>query len=162
MRRAAEGKRPSAVWFFQSATTSVLSRLTRHYALDGHVSCVSVIDDPLGEALRMAEIMLAADEAEHVLMIGAELAPNDRAAYAAARVRELDGAGPRPPEGDAAAALLLRRADVARSTDPAFWPRRPVDPALARRLGWLAPLFALCADHGASSQHTATSPKGPE
>lgn len=163
MLRAIGGKRPNALWFFQSATTSVLSRLTRHYGLDGQLTCISTIDDPAGEALRMAELMFSADETEHVLIIGAELAPNDRVACATARLWELDGADTRSPEGDAAAALLLRRKNPAQPTGPDdLMPKRPVDPALAGRLGWLTPLFELCVEYGASTHHIATSLRGTE
>ncbi|MET7575517.1 hypothetical protein ABZT04_44810 [Streptomyces sp. NPDC005492] len=144
-QRLVAGKPPKPLLFYQSANTSVLSHLTRRYAIRGPLTCVSAVHDPAAEALRIADTLLDDPEVVQVLVVGAETRPTERVR----RTEELAASGneyTRLPTDDAATALLLRRlgdGDTARldlveaETDDTAPPPGP--------LGWLERLMGLCA-----------------
>ncbi|MGC8923356.1 ketosynthase [Streptomyces sp. PG2] len=147
-RRLTEGQVHSPLLFFQSVTTSILGRLGQSYGITGPVECLSVARDGAGEALSAADLMLEQEDIDRVLLVGVELAANERATWIHRRIAGPDGPDPLP-DGDCAVALLLARTDEgtgrvllragAGSGSPAD--RAPAD-ARHARFGWLAPLVA--------------------
>ncbi|WP_035804594.1 beta-ketoacyl-[acyl-carrier-protein] synthase family protein [Kitasatospora mediocidica] len=135
-QRMVAGQVHSPLLFFQSVTTSVLGHLAKRYGITGPISCVSAGAGLAPEALRVADILLDDEELDQVLLVGVELAANERVDWVQGR---LDGAYPLGPlpRGDAAVALLLRRAEAGDTTPSSVgdWPE----------YGWLAPLVGLCA-----------------
>lgn len=144
-QRAVADEPPKPLLFFQSVSTSILSHLTRSYAIHGPLVCISAVRDPAAEALTVADTLLDDPSLSQVLVIGVETEPNERVRHAA-ELAAGDHVPPRLPQGDVAAAILLRRFEgsekVARVTllrgDRDFRP--PPTP-----LGWLDSLAALCA-----------------
>jgi hypothetical protein len=146
-RRLTEGQVHSPLLFFQSVTTSILGHLGKTYGITGPVECLSVARDGAAEALFAADLMLEQDDVDQVLLIGLELAVNERATWV---LRRTAGGGLDPlPDGDCGVALLLAR-EPDRGRPPA---RLGVAPAAAgtepaapdsryARFGWLAPLVA--------------------
>ncbi|CCH29454.1 beta-ketoacyl synthase chain length factor [Actinosynnema sp. NPDC047251] len=135
-RKLVAGQVHSPLLFFQSVTTSILGHLARQYGITGPVSCVSACEDLAGSALRLADLLLFDDELEQVLVIGVELAPNDRVTWVRDRLGAEHPLGRLPLGEDAAVALLLRRATRGRPAVPAD----PPHPAY----GWLGQLVGLC------------------
>jgi hypothetical protein len=157
--RLVAGQVHSPLLFFQSVTTSILGHLSKRYGITGPISCVSAGTDPAAEALRLADLLLDDEEVEQVLVVGVETAANGRVDWVRERVGTARLFGPLP-QGDAAAALLLRRQDPDGS--PQVLPAVPavpvesagsVEPAEPRwpAYGWLAPLVELCTAAAAQS-----------
>lgn len=149
-RRLTAGQVHSPLLFFQSVTTSVLGHLGRQYGITGPVSCLSVARHGVAEALFSADLLLDEDEVDRVLVIGVELAANERATWIHRRTTGPDGLDPLP-DGDCAAALLLARepapepaAALLRAADAGTAPDPAARDARYRRFGWLAPLVAAC------------------
>ncbi|MFI9270989.1 ketosynthase [Kitasatospora sp. NPDC052896] len=144
-RRMVEGQVHSPLLFFQSVTTSVLGHLSKRYGVTGPISCVSACAEPAPEALRLAEVMLDDDWLDQVLVIGVEIAANERVDWVRGHLGDacpLDT----PPRGDAAVALLLRRAGADDAGGPAT--RADAAASVLSAYGWLAPLAALCPQAG--------------
>lgn len=136
-QRLVAGQVHSPLLFFQSVTTSVLGHLARQYGITGPISCISTGADPAAEALTLADLLLAEDDADQVLVVGVETAANERVDWIRERVDEQGGFGPLP-HGDAAVALLLRRGGEGTAAPKSrSWPQ----------YGWLAPLVQLITDH---------------
>ncbi|MBM7776064.1 uncharacterized protein (TIGR00369 family) [Actinokineospora baliensis] len=125
----AGGGTPDPVFFFQSANSSILGHLSRAYGITGPMVCVSGVADLAVEAMRSARLLLDTGAADVVLVIGADLAPNARAA-AIAGALGLSGV----PAGDVAAGLLVRRGSSAIDVAPFGGVPGP--------LGWLEGLAA--------------------
>ncbi|MET7489956.1 ketosynthase [Streptomyces sp. NPDC005538] len=147
-RRLTEGQVHSPLLFFQSVTTSILGHLGKTYGITGPVECLSVARDGAAEALFAADLMLDQDDVDQVLLIGLELAANERATWVLRRTAGDGGLDPLP-DGDCGVALLLAR-EPADGTTPS---RLGVTPAATEaalpdsryaRFGWLAPLVAAC------------------
>jgi hypothetical protein len=148
-RRAAAGKAPSPVLFFQSVSTSILSHVTRAYAIHGPLTCVSAVRDPAAEALRVADTFLDDPDLEQVLVIAVETEPNERVLHAA-ELAAAEGVAPHLPAGDAAAALLLRRFDDSEKAARLTLAEGGSDTGGGpRQFGWLGGLMTLCAAVGA-------------
>lgn len=160
-QRVIEGRVHNPLLFFQSVTTSILGHLTKQYGITGPINCVSGGTDLAVEALRLAEVLVGSGDADQLLLIGVESAPNERADWvhtSTAREERFDGL----PTGDVAVSLLLRRA-----TDDDGLPRlTPVGGAYRQlrqdqqialqetpqdwvtAFGWLTPLVVLCETGG--------------
>ncbi|GAA2513514.1 beta-ketoacyl synthase chain length factor [Winogradskya humida] len=140
-RRLAGGQVHSPMLFFQSVTTSILGHLGRTYGISGPVECLSAARDGAAEALFAADLMLDQDDVDQVLLIGVELAANERATWIHRRLAAegLDAL----PDGDCAVALLLARdgnGPATLRTAAGIHAAAP-EPRYAR-FGWLAPLVA--------------------
>ncbi|MGA5700053.1 beta-ketoacyl synthase chain length factor [Peterkaempfera bronchialis] len=107
-RKLISGRVHNPLLFFQSVTTSILGHLTIEYGLTGPVSCIAADSGVGEEALAAAELLLTDDAIDQVLVIAAELAVNPRTRAAFGHLADRGGTA-RPPEGDLAVALLLRR-----------------------------------------------------
>ncbi|MGK5693433.1 ketosynthase [Streptomyces sp. URMC 128] len=119
-RRLQEGRAHNPLLFYQSVPTSILGFVSREHGLRGALTCLSVDAASMPEAFETAELMLADEEVDQLLIVGVELVATQRAA---AVRRHLPPADRTPPEHDAAAALLMRRA----GQDPAPAGAVPVD-----------------------------------
>ncbi|MER6531839.1 ketosynthase [Streptomyces sp. NPDC001508] len=170
-RRLTEGQVHSPLLFFQSVTTSVLGHLGRQYGITGPVTCLSVARHGVAEALFSADLMLDEDEVDRVLVIGVELAANERATWVHRRASGPEGLAALP-DGDCAAALLLAREPdpdgaptplVAADGTTAAGP--PQEDVRYRRFGWLASLVAASEAvrpaPGAASAPTPVRVPGP-
>lgn len=142
-RRMVAGQVHSPLLFFQSVTTSVLGHLGRRYGITGPVGCVSDGAGLAAEALRLAEVVLDDPWLEQVLVVGVDVAAEERVTWAREHTDRTYPLGPLP-RGDAVVALLLRRGDEADGPSPVPGPAAPAPPGY----GWLAPLVALCPGTG--------------
>lgn len=141
-RRMVAGQVHSPLLFFQSVTTSVLGHLSRRYGITGPISCVSDCADLSSQALGLAEAVLDDDWLDQVLVVGVEVAAEDRVDWVRGHVDRPCPLGPLP-RGDAVVALLIRR--DGETGEPAL--PRSAAPAPSA-YGWLAPLVALCPEGG--------------
>ncbi|WP_344865627.1 ketosynthase [Amycolatopsis ultiminotia] len=140
-RRLIAGQVHSPLLFFQSVTTSILGHLGQEYGISGPVTCLSVRDDEGEETLRAADLLLTDESVRQVLVIGVEMAVNERLAAGYARAGGRDSPS-RPADGDTAVAFLLRRAGAGVrvvAEGERTGPRDPVD----RSFGWLEGLVGL-------------------
>jgi len=88
--------RVSPILFYQVLPTAVLGQIARDYRLTGPVSCVAVTGDARAEVLELARLTLADRDAEWVLALTVELAPDPARAFATADlVRSPPGPGRR-------------------------------------------------------------------
>lgn len=151
------GKLSNPLLFFQSVSTSILSHLTRRYGIQGPLTCISAVLDPAGDALRVADALLDDPDLYQVLLIAAEIKPNERVCRAS-ETAAADGWRPLLPAGDAAAALLLRRIDTGTKVARLTLSEAPLGATSgggggpAGPLGWLTNLAELCADAGSGQR----------
>ncbi|MFJ3914126.1 beta-ketoacyl synthase-like protein [Streptomyces sp. 2132.2] len=121
-QKLVSGRVHNPLLFFQSVTTSILGHLTIEYGITGPVSCIAA-DSGVGEqALDAAELLLRDEDIDQVLVIAVELAVNPRTEAAFGHLA-VQGGTARPPEGDLAVALLLRRPGEGAGTE--LCPGRP-------------------------------------
>ncbi|MCI0386304.1 ketosynthase [Streptomyces sp. CNQ085] len=106
-RRLAAGQIHNPLLFYQSVPTSVLGLVTRDHNITGPICCLSVHEGSTPEAFETAELMLADDGIEQLLLIGVELAPSPRTT--AARLGLQPHGVTVHPGSDEAVALLLGR-----------------------------------------------------
>ncbi|MFE5805576.1 beta-ketoacyl synthase chain length factor [Streptomyces sp. NPDC056491] len=121
-QKLVSGRVHNPLLFFQSVTTSILGHLTIEYGLTGPVSCIAADSGVSEQALDAAELLLADADIDQVLVIAIELAVNPRTGAAFAHM-VAQGGTTRPPDGDLAVALLLRRSGDGTDTEPC--PGRP-------------------------------------
>ncbi|WP_336320946.1 hypothetical protein [Streptomyces lavendofoliae] len=137
-RRLIEGRVRNPLLFYQSVPTSILGFITRELGITGPLTCLSVHDGNAREAFETAGLMLADDSLDQLLLIGVELAGTARTSAAG---EGIPGGVRDPSQGDAAAALLLRR-----PPDPALPGAGTVD--LAAMPDAPAPPFPAAAGPG--------------
>lgn len=152
------GKLSNPLLFFQSVSTSILSHLTRRYGIQGPLTCISAVFDPAGEGLRVADVLLDDPDLYQVLLIGAEIKPNERVGRAS-DMAEAAGWRSLLPAGDAAAALLLRRVETDTEAARLTLTEVPLEMASGSGespgpLGWLTNLANLCAEVGSGRHDT--------
>ena len=104
-RRLVAGRVHNPLLFMQATANSVLGYLSREFGITGQQLSLSTLDDPLAEALAMAEVLLDDPDLEQVLVVGVELAGGARVEA----VRSELAGGPSPAQGDLAVAVLLGR-----------------------------------------------------
>ncbi|MEU8436243.1 beta-ketoacyl synthase chain length factor [Streptomyces sp. NPDC029216] len=144
-QRLVAGHVHSPLLFFQSVTTSILGYLTKQYGITGQITCLSAGHDTAAEALRAADLLLDQEDVEQVLVIGVEIEPHERATWVQGLTGAEDGLDPLPA-GDAAVALLLRRAGAgADAPELRSLPGQPdreagSTPSWAAAFGWLRAL----------------------
>ncbi len=115
-QRLQEGRAHNPLLFYQSVPTSILGYVSREHGLRGALTCLSVDAASMPEAFETAELMLADEEVDQLLLVGVELVATQRTA---AVRRHLPSDDRNPPEHDAAVALLLRRAEPGPAPDTA-------------------------------------------
>jgi hypothetical protein len=142
-RRMVAGQVHSPLLFFQSVTTSVLGHLGKRYGITGPVSCVSDGAGLAEETLRLAGVVLDDAWLDQGLVVGDDVAAEDRVTWVRGHADRTYPLGPLP-RGDAVVALLLRRGDGTDGPSPLPGPAAP----LPSEYGWLAPLVALCPGAG--------------
>jgi hypothetical protein len=109
-RNLAEGRVHNPLLFYQSVPTSILGYLGRERGIRGPLACISAGADAAERARELAELMVAAGDADAVLVLYVELRLE-------ARGRRLHDAlhdgplGALGCEDDVVVGLLLRRAD---------------------------------------------------
>jgi hypothetical protein len=99
------GQMHNALLFMQSTANAVLGRISCDFGVTGPLLSLSVDGDLADELLDTAELLLADEEVDRVVVVGVELAATGRAA-AAHR-----GLGTLPPAADRAVAVLIERGD---------------------------------------------------
>ncbi|GLZ35017.1 hypothetical protein Lesp02_72040 [Lentzea sp. NBRC 105346] len=99
--RMVSGQVHNPLLFMQATANAVLGRLSTDLGITGPLLALSTTDDPAGELLAAAELLLAVDDLDAVLTLAVELAPNPRTARAHALL------GTDPPAHDVAVAQLL-------------------------------------------------------
>lgn len=90
------GGRLSPLLFFQSVANAVLGHIAARWGIGGPVLCTSPVGDPTADALAQAAAMLAAGDADTVLVVLAEPACTDGerdTAHALLVCRPVDGGG---------------------------------------------------------------------
>jgi hypothetical protein len=100
------GQVGNALLFMQSTPNAILGVLSQDFAVTGPLLALSTLDDLAGELLAAAELLLEDDELDTVVLVGVELADNERTAAAH---REL---GTDPAAGNLAVAIVLDRKDL--------------------------------------------------
>ncbi len=116
-RNLAEGRVHNPLLFYQSVPTSILGYLGRERGIRGPLACVSAGADAAERARELAELTLAAGDADAVLVLYAELRLD-------ARSRRVHGAlrggalGELGCEDDLVVCLLLRRTGDADANAP--------------------------------------------
>ncbi|TJZ57349.1 ketosynthase [Streptomyces piniterrae] len=110
-RLLASGQVANPLLFFQSVPTTILGVIARDYGITGPTTCVALRGDLRSEALDLVDTILD-DSMDQVLLLGIDLAAEDRALSAQA---ELTDGGPHAgaSQVDAAVAFFVRRADSA-------------------------------------------------
>ncbi|MBM7772916.1 hypothetical protein JOD54_003120 [Actinokineospora baliensis] len=63
------GKRVPPILFFQSVVNSAAGRVALTWGLRGPVVCTSPVDDPVADAVSVADLLLADDAADEVLLV---------------------------------------------------------------------------------------------
>ncbi|MQS06045.1 ketosynthase [Streptomyces alkaliphilus] len=106
-RRLQAGRAHNPLLFHQSVPTSILGFVSREHGLRGALTCLSVDAASLPAAFETAELILADDEVDQLLLVGVELVPTRRAAAVRRRLQPPERIS---PGQDAAVALLLRPA----------------------------------------------------
>ncbi|GAA3808591.1 hypothetical protein ACFS5L_01450 [Streptomyces phyllanthi] len=111
-RRMVSGRVHNPLLFMQATANSVLGYTSQEFGITGQMFSLSTVDDPVGELLAMADLLLEDPELDRVLVLGVELGGGERVAAA---YRELTSGTGRPvPDlpgsGGLAAAVLLGRA----------------------------------------------------
>jgi hypothetical protein len=106
-RLLASGQVANPLLFFQSVPTTILGVAARDHNITGPTTCVATRGDLCAEALDLADSILGDDGVDQVLLLGVELAAEERPLSAAARLT----AGPpvRTARVDTAVAFLIRR-----------------------------------------------------
>ncbi|MEU6227239.1 hypothetical protein [Streptomyces sp. NPDC047042] len=143
-RRMVSGRVHNPLLFMQATANSVLGHISREFGITGQMFSISTLDDPLGELLSMADVLLDDPELDRVLVLGVELGGGERVA---ALHRELEAdhglTFPDLPESAGlAAAMLLGRPGDAPSTQV------PIErTGAAAQVGTIQALFALAAAH---------------
>lgn len=105
-RELAERSVVQPLLFHQAVPTPILSLIARDYGITGAISCVSTMEDTSADAHAVAQIILAEDDADAVLVIVADLEPTERTRT---RAGELTGVAVTPPDGTTTATLIAKR-----------------------------------------------------
>ncbi|SER55378.1 beta-ketoacyl synthase chain length factor [Actinokineospora terrae] len=79
------GKRMPPILFFQSVANSAAGRVAVTWGLRGPVVCTSPVDDPVADALAVADLLLADEAADEVLVVLVEQGAEAAAALLLAR-----------------------------------------------------------------------------
>lgn len=90
----AADRRPGPLFFFQSVPNSVVGHLAARWGLGGPVVCLAPAGDPRAAGLAEADLLLYDGDADAVLLILIDTAPDDGDAESAVAV--LLGGGDRP------------------------------------------------------------------
>lgn len=98
----AAGRAPDPLLCYQAVPTAVMGQVSQNHGITGPLTCLAAAGDLTAELLDLADLMLAAGEADLVVLAGVELAPTARVARLAGSAR---------PWRDAAVCLLLDRRD---------------------------------------------------
>ncbi|MDX3453902.1 hypothetical protein PV396_18445 [Streptomyces sp. ME02-8801-2C] len=144
-RRMVSGRVHNPLLFMQATANSVLGHISREFGITGQMFSISTLDDPLGELLSMADVLLDDPELDRVLVLGVELGGSERVA---AVHRELEAENgltfpDLPASAGLAAAMLLGRPG-----DGASGVQVPIErTGGAVQPGTIQTLFALAAVH---------------
>ncbi|RKN40601.1 beta-ketoacyl synthase chain length factor [Micromonospora endolithica] len=96
-RTVAAGGRPGPLFFFQSVPNSVAGHVAARWGLGGPVVCLAPTGDPRRDGAAEADLLLHDGDADAVLLVLIEQAPDDGGARDRARaVAVLLGGGDRP------------------------------------------------------------------
>ncbi|MCP3799391.1 ketosynthase [Allokutzneria sp. A3M-2-11 16] len=107
-QRMVAGQVHNPLLFMQATSNSVLGYLSREFGITGPMSCLSVSGGLAGELLLAADLVLDTAEVDRVLLLGVELAANERTGHAY-RLLADSGGQVGPPVADVAVALLVER-----------------------------------------------------
>jgi hypothetical protein len=113
-QRLVAGRVHNPLLFMQATANSVLGYLSREFGITGQQVSLSTLDDPMTEALAMAEVLLDEPELDRVRVIVVELAGTARVAAVHAELAGGEPGSAAPPAApgagdDLAAAVLLAR-----------------------------------------------------
>ena len=107
-RRLAAGRPASPLLFYQSIPNSILGHLGREFGMTGPITCVSAGSRLLSEGLTLAESLLDEGAAGDVLLVGVDLAPNERV-RAVHEARRACRGGIELHAGDIVAAVVVQQ-----------------------------------------------------
>lgn len=107
-RRLTAGQHHQPLMFLQSVSNSVLGVIGATFGVTGPMSSIAPWEGVAGELLLQADLALAAQDIDHVLVIGAELPVNERTEQVYRHLHD-SGSRVRPPAEPTAVALLLER-----------------------------------------------------
>lgn len=107
--RMVAGELRNPLLFMQTTPNAVLGYVGNEFTITGPMSSICVSGGMAGELLMTADLLMATSEVDRVLLLGVELATNDRTAHTYQLLS--DGGGTvGPPGGDVAVGVLVERA----------------------------------------------------
>ena len=149
-RRLAAGRPASPLLFYQSIPNSILGHLGREFGMTGPITCVSAGSRLLSEGLTLAESLLDEGAAGDVLLVGVDLAPNERV-RAVHEARRACRGGIELHAGDIVAAVVVQQPAAGRVGLRLVGEPRPPDASRCRQqsqslgpAGALAGFVELC------------------